>query len=170
MPRKPDCRTEVALCRVASPIGLLEIVSDGSAIVRLSLADPSAAPLAPADPLLRAAAEQLTAYFAGVQSEFSLPLAPAGTAFQLAVWDALLQIPRGEVRTYSEIAGSVGHPRAARAVGSACGKNPIPILIPCHRVVGKQFPYRYALGSDRKRFLLDLEAEIQHKEKDFTQP
>ena len=163
MPQKPDCRTEAALCRVASPIGLLEITSDGAAIIRLSLADPSAALLPPGDPLLRTAADQLTAYFSGTRSEFSLPLAPAGTAFQRAVWNAILQIPRGEVRTYSEIAGSVGHPRAARAVGSACGKNPIPILIPCHRVVGRQFPYRYALGSDRKRFLLDLEAGERNK-------
>lgn len=156
----------LAVCRVPSPLGVLELVSDGAAVVRLSLAGPADPPLPPRDPLLCAAAGQLAAYFAGRLTSFSLPLAPAGTAFQRAVWDALLQIPCGGTRTYGEIARSLGRPGAARAVGSACGKNPVPILIPCHRVVGARSPYHYALGPDRKRFLLGLEAEIQHKEKE----
>ena len=156
----------LAVCRVPSPLGVLELVSDGAAVVRLSLAGPADPLLPPLDPLLCAAAEQLAAYFAGRLTSFSLPLAPAGTTFQRAVWSAIRSIPCGGTRTYSEIAGSVGHPRAARAVGSACGKNPIPILIPCHRVVGARSPYHYALGPDRKRFLLGLEAEIHQQEKE----
>ena len=111
-------------------------------------------------PLLRAAREALLAYFAGERRDFDLPLAPAGTDFQRAVWDALRAIPYGQTRTYGEIAAAVGRPKAVRAVGQANHVNPLPIFIPCHRVVGKGGALtRYAGGLDLKRALLALEAE-----------
>ena len=111
-------------------------------------------------PLLRAAREALLAYFAGERRDFDLPLAPAGTDFQRAVWDALRAIPYGQTRTYGEIAAAVGRPKAVRAVGQANHVNPLPIFIPCHRVVGKNGALTgYAGGLDLKGALLALEAE-----------
>ena len=110
-------------------------------------------------PLLRAAREALLAYFAGERRDFDLPLAPAGTDFQRAVWDALRAIPYGQTRTYGEIAAAVGRPKAVRAVGQANHVNPLPIFIPCHRVVGKGGALTgYAGGLDLKRALLALES------------
>ena len=110
-------------------------------------------------PLLRAAREALLAYFAGERRDFDLPLAPAGTDFQRAVWDALRAIPYGQTRTYGEIAAAVGRPKAVRAVGQANHVNPLPIFIPCHRVVGKGGALTgYAGGLDLKGALLALEA------------
>ena len=109
-------------------------------------------------PLLRAAREALLAYFAGERRDFDLPLAPAGTDFQRAVWETLRAIPYGQTRTYGEIAAAVGRPRAVRAVGQANHVNPLPIFIPCHRVVGKGGALTgYAGGLDLKRALLALE-------------
>jgi len=109
-------------------------------------------------PLLRLAAGQLQEYFAGVRREFDLPLAPAGTAFQRSVWAALREIPWGETRSYSEIASAIGHPRACRAVGQANHRNPILILIPCHRVIGRDGSLTgYGAGIGMKRSLLELE-------------
>ena len=90
----------------------------------------------PAARLLREAAQQLREYFAGRRREFSLPLAPQGTAFQQQVWQALQRIPYGHTWSYAELARHIGRPQATRAVGAANGRNPIPILIPCHRVIG----------------------------------
>lgn len=110
-------------------------------------------------PLLRAAREALLAYFAGERRDFDLPLAPAGTDFQRAVWDALRAIPYGQTRTYGEIAAAVGRPKAVRAVGQANHVNPLPIFIPCHRVVGKGGALTgYAGGLDLKGALLALES------------
>ena len=110
-------------------------------------------------PLLRAAREALLAYFAGERRDFDLPLAPAGTDFQRAVWETLRAIPYGQTRTYGEIAAAVGRPRAVRAVGQANHVNPLPIFIPCHRVVGKGGALTgYAGGLDLKRALLALES------------
>lgn len=101
---------------------------------------------------------QLDAYFSGRLRRFGLPLAPHGTPFQRAVWDALLQIPYGETSGYGELAARIGRPGAARAVGMANGRNPISIVVPCHRVVGAGGALTgYAGGLDAKRFLLDLE-------------
>jgi methylated-DNA-[protein]-cysteine S-methyltransferase len=112
-----------------------------------------------ADPLLREASTQLTAYFQRQLKEFDLPLAPAGTPFQHRVWNQLLQIPYGETVTYGEIArrlGMAGH--AARAVGLANGRNPVPIVVPCHRVVGAAGKLTgYGGGIARKQVLLELE-------------
>ncbi|MBR0681776.1 methylated-DNA--[protein]-cysteine S-methyltransferase [Roseomonas eburnea] len=110
-------------------------------------------------PLLRQARDQLHDYFDGARAEFDLPLAPHGTAFQRKVWDALCTIPSGETRSYLDIAKQVGC-RAPRAIGQANGANPIPILIPCHRVVaadGSLGGYSGGEGEATKRYLLDLE-------------
>jgi len=111
-------------------------------------------------PLLQEAEEQLNEYFAGLRREFDLPLAPKGTPFQQAVWQQLLRIPYGEVRTYGQLAAALGKPGASRAVGSACHRNPLCILIPCHRVVGADGSLTgYAGGLDIKEYLLELEKQ-----------
>ena len=110
--------------------------------------------------LLQETEEQLNEYFAGVRREFDLPLAPRGTPFQQAVWQQLLRIPYGEVRTYGQLAAALGKPGASRAVGSACRRNPLCILIPCHRVVGADGSLTgYAGGLDIKEYLLELEKQ-----------
>ena len=148
-----------------SPIGELLLVGDGQALTGLYLIpDRPPAPAiradAPRDPdALRPAAEQLEAYFAGELTAFDLPLAPSGTPFQRAVWDALLTIPYGETVSYGEIARQIGDPSAVRAVGTANGRNPISIVIPCHRVIGADGSLTgYGGGLERKRALLALEA------------
>ncbi len=104
-------------------------------------------------------ADELLEYFAGTRTEFTVPLSPAGTDFQRAVWRALQGIPYGETRTYGEIAAAVGRPGAARAVGTANHRNPIPIIIPCHRVVGSNGQLcGFGGGLDLKRRLLELES------------
>lgn len=108
--------------------------------------------------ILKEAARQLQDYLAGKLREFDLPLAPAGTEFMQRVWESLRTIPYGETRSYQEIAQAVGHRKAARAVGLACNRNPIPIFIPCHRVIGAGGRLTgYRGGLDIKSHLLDLE-------------
>jgi methylated-DNA-[protein]-cysteine S-methyltransferase len=111
------------------------------------------------EPVLVRAREQLTAYFAGDRHEFDLPLAPAGTPFQLQVWAQLREIPYGTTISYGELARRVGDPHAARAVGLANGRNPIAIIVPCHRVVGASGALTgFGGGLACKRALIDLEA------------
>lgn len=108
----------------------------------------------------KAAVQQLQEYFAGTRSRFELPLDLQGTPFQKKVWTALCAIPHGETRSYGELAKSIGSPKAARAVGMANNKNPIAIIVPCHRVIGQNGALvGYAGGLDRKKALLDLESE-----------
>ena len=115
-------------------------------------------PASVASPLLDAAEAQLREYFAGTRRTFDLPLAPRGTAFQQRVWAALRAIPYGETRTYGELAAAIGSPSASRAVGMANHHNPIPIVIPCHRVIGANGTLTgYAGGLEIKRKLLALE-------------
>jgi len=119
---------------------------------------PLAAPERPDDPLLRDAAAQLADYFAGRSTGFDVPLDLHGTLFQRAVWHALLAIERGQTRRYADIARAVGSSSALRAVGAAIGKNPLSIVVPCHRVVGSDGTLTgYAGGIERKRSLLALE-------------
>ena len=107
------------------------------------------------------ATSQLREFMAGSRSRFELPLAPIGTPWQRAVWDALLAIPFGETTSYGEIARRLDRPSASRAVGMAVGRNPIGIVVPCHRVVGSNGALTgYAAGVDRKRWLLDLESRV----------
>jgi methylated-DNA-[protein]-cysteine S-methyltransferase len=109
-------------------------------------------------PLLRRAAEQLTAYFEGRRRTFSLPLAPVGTPFQRRVWAELIRIPWGSTISYSTLARRAERPRAIRAAGAANGRNPISIVVPCHRVVGKDGCLTgYGGGLEKKRALLELE-------------
>ena len=116
----------------------------------------------PAAHLLREAARQLREYFAGQRREFSLPLAPQGTAFQQQVWQALQRIPHGHTWSYAELARHIGRPKAMRAVGAANGRNPIPILIPCHRVIGADGSLvGFGGGLPTKVALLRLESD-QH--------
>ena len=97
-------------------------------------------------------------YFAGARREFDLPLAPKGTPFQKAVWAEMCRIPYGETRTYGQLAAAIGRPSACRAVGGACHSNPIAILQPCHRVVGRSGRLTgYAYGVEMKQYLLELE-------------
>jgi methylated-DNA-[protein]-cysteine S-methyltransferase len=108
--------------------------------------------------ILKEAAKQLKSYFAGELKEFSLPLEPTGTAFMKQVWAALCEIPCGRTASYREIAEKVGNPKAARAVGLANNRNPIPIFIPCHRVIGADGSLiGYRGGLEMKKKLLDLE-------------
>lgn len=152
---------------LASPLGplLLEYDADGVRALRYwpqgehPPAGTRDAPAA-ADALGRQLVRELDEYFAGARRDFSLPLAPAGTAFQQRVWRALREIPCGETRSYAALARRLGLPHAARAVGQANRANPLPILIPCHRVVaadGRLGGYLGADGLALKRWLLALE-------------
>ncbi len=140
-----------------SPIGPLTLTATGEALCGLSFAPPLNQESS-CCPLLLQAEEQLREYFAGQRRAFDLPLAPSGTPFQQAVWQALCRIPYGEVRTYAQIAREIGRPRACRAVGMANHCNPIAIIIPCHRVIGADGSLTgYAGGLETKRALLTLE-------------
>ncbi|ENM5743036.1 methylated-DNA--[protein]-cysteine S-methyltransferase [Vibrio metoecus] len=109
-------------------------------------------------PILNNVIQQLDEYFSGQRTQFELPLAANGTAFQQSVWHALCKIPYGESWSYQQVAEAIGNPKAVRAVGLANGKNPISIIVPCHRVVGKSGKLTgYAGGLERKAFLLELE-------------
>ena len=116
------------------------------------------APDRPDDPLLRRAIEQFKRYFGGSKEGFDLPLDLLGTPFQRDVWQALLRIPLGTTQTYGAIARAVGTPQAVRAVGAAVGKNPLGVIVPCHRVIGSNGALTgYAAGLERKTALLELE-------------
>lgn len=137
--------------------GLLSIGFDGD---RYSPPQDPAWIRDPAWPLLRRAAAQLDAYFSGTLEAFDLPLAPAGTPFQKTVWKAIEGVPRGATISYAELARRAGHPGSARAAGAATGRNPLAIVVPCHRIVGSDGSLTgYAGGLDRKRALLALELE-----------
>lgn len=142
---------------VETPIGpLLLSAADG----RLSgIAFDSSAEARSTEPLFLDAEAQLHAYFAGELERFELPLAPRGSAFQHSVWEALREIPYGSTTTYSELAAALGRPSACRAVGAANGRNPLPVIVPCHRVIGAAGELTgYGGGLQRKRLLLALEA------------
>lgn len=144
-----------------SPVGPLTLISNGAALTDLQFENPRY-PYAPApagnDGVLDEARRQLNAYFAGKLRAFDLPLAPKGTPFQQRVWAALLTIPYGATRTYGQQAAAIGSPQASRAVGLANGRNPISIIIPCHRVIGSNGGLTgYGGGVERKQRLLELE-------------
>lgn len=141
------------------PIGTVGLMDDGQGLSRVFLRRDGLAPAQEGEtPLTRRAAAELGEYFAGARKSFTVPLSPHGTAFQLAVWQALRDIPYGRTRTYGEIAAAVGRPRAARAVGMANHDNPLLIFTPCHRVVGKNGSLTgFACGLEVKARLLELE-------------
>ncbi|HVC53285.1 MAG TPA: methylated-DNA--[protein]-cysteine S-methyltransferase [Stellaceae bacterium] len=137
-----------------SPVGRLIIAEEDEAIVAIGWGDLSAASNSP---LLAESELQLRAYFAGSLTRFDLPLNPTGSPFEISVWQQMRQIPYGETRCYGELAAALCS--AARAVGGACGRNPIPIVIPCHRVLGKSGlgGYSGSGGLATKKALLALE-------------
>ncbi len=139
------------------PLCTLKITADDTAVTGVQRAEACAQ--AQPNALTRAAAEAITAYLSGSRLA-ELPLRPAGTAFEQAVWQALRQIPHGRTRCYADIAAAIGRPASTRAVGRAIGKNPILLFIPCHRVIGKDGSLTgFSAGLDLKRFLLELEQE-----------
>ena len=148
---------------VDSPIGALTLVAEGEALTGLYFSEAARRLGGPAhgprvERGFEAARDQLAEYFAGERQQFDLPLAPQGTVFQQRVWALLRAIPYGETRTYGGLARDLGNAGLAREVGSANGRNPLPIIIPCHRVIGAGGKLvGYGGGLDRKRFLLDLE-------------
>ncbi|MEM9256455.1 MAG: methylated-DNA--[protein]-cysteine S-methyltransferase [Pseudomonadota bacterium] len=145
-----------------SPIGKLRLLSNGNQLVRIEFQtqyhlDP--ADTEANDSALAACYAQLDEYFAGRRETFDVPMAPEGTAFQRQVWEALKTIPYGHTRSYSDVARQIGRDRAVRAVGAANGRNPIPVIVPCHRVIGSDGKLTgFAGGLEAKRSLLRLEA------------
>ena len=153
-------------CQIDSPLGALLLAASpaglsGAWFVEGQRDTPDPAPWAhqPEHPILLRAAQQLNDYFAGQRHAFDLPLdLRAGTAFQQAVWQALLAIPFGQHTSYGALAQAIGRPRAVRALGAAVGRNPVSIIVPCHRVLGADGSLTgYAGGLTRKTALLDLE-------------
>jgi methylated-DNA-[protein]-cysteine S-methyltransferase len=147
-----------------SPIGLIKIQADEKTLTSLQLIDGNRSSVSEesssgaASIIIKETVRQLDEYFAGKRKRFELPLSPQGTAFQQQVWEQLQEIPYGKTISYAQLAQSVNNPKACRAVGSANGKNPIAIIIPCHRVIAADGGLGgYAYGLDVKKQLLELE-------------
>ena len=149
--------------QLETPVGPLTVTATEKAVtaIRFGTQVPEGSTRctgAEATPLLRRAAEEIGDYFAGSRRRFTLPLAPEGTPFQQKVWEALRSIPYGETRTYKQIAIQIGHNQSFRAVGMANNRNPIVVVVPCHRVIGYDGKLTgYAGGLDVKERLLELE-------------
>ena len=141
---------------VPTPIGRFLLEAEDGVLVRALPCGQIDQPQNPCA-LLQEAAQQLQAYFAGTLQRFSIPLAPEGTAFSQAVWQALTRIPYGQTWTYGQLAEKIGHPGAARTVGSAAGRNPCLIFVPCHRLVAANGLGGFAYGLEMKKKLLKLE-------------
>jgi len=165
---KPPARYDAEMwrCEVDSPVGRMTLVGgDGGLRAILWPGDFGVRVTFPEvveagkPPILSEAARELDDYFEGARREFSVPLDPVGTSFQRTVWAALVDIPHGQTSTYRAMAGKIGKPAAVRAVGAANGRNPISIMVPCHRLVGSNgLLTGYAGGLETKRWLLDHEA------------
>jgi methylated-DNA-[protein]-cysteine S-methyltransferase len=147
---------------VDSPIGPLSLAADEVGVCGLGFGATPGVDLVPPAGALAAAAEQLADYFAGTRTDFELPLSVRrGSEFERAVWHRMTTIPYGETETYGEVAAVVGDSGAARAVGVACNRNPIGIIVPCHRIVGAGGKLvGFGGGLPAKRFLLELEAGV----------
>lgn len=156
--------SEIFWTCLESPLGPLHLVAAGAALSAVHLSNEPWTPRGRERgdwPTLRDAAAQLGEYFRGSRRRFDLPLGPEGTPWQRTVWSALAAIPFGETRSYGELAAAVGRPTAARAVGAANGKNPLAIIVPCHRVIGSDRRLvGYAGGLANKEWLLDHEARL----------
>ena len=164
----------VTFTRVPSPVGELVLAASGTALtgVYFSTSRHGPPPIeraawmeddgrGPAGEFLARTRQELAEYFAGTRRTFDVPLDPPGTAFQRRVWDALRAIPYGTTLSYSELARRLGDLQATRAVGAANGRNPIPIIVPCHRVVGANGALTgFGGGLDRKRWLLEHEGAL----------
>lgn len=162
----------VTWCFIDSPIGPLRLAADDHGLCLIGFPPPR--PLNPArgeswtegrHPLLDAAATQLADYFAGRSHAFDLPLSPRGTDFQRKVWRELSRIPYGTTISYGQLAQRVGDARASRAVGAANGRNPLPIVVPCHRVIGADGSLTgFGGGLPAKQFLLRLEGALPQRD------
>jgi methylated-DNA-[protein]-cysteine S-methyltransferase len=160
--------------RIASPIGELVLTASDTGLIGVYFPTSRHGPpplenadwveddgRRPASPILARARRQLEEYFAGTRTTFDVPLAPTGTPFEQRVWEALRAIPYGTTTSYGVLARQLGDPRATRAVGAANGRNPIPIIVPCHRVVGARGELTgFGGGIDRKRWLLEHEGVL----------
>ncbi len=172
--RVPSAHDErIEFCGLPTPLGTLRLAATATGLREIAFADPTGAlraapsdwkeaaidpPEGPAAEWLARSALQLEEYFSGQRESFELRLAPQGTTFQRAVWRLLCGIPFGATTSYGEIASQLGRPTASRAVGAANGRNPIPIVVPCHRVIGRNGNLTgYAGGLATKEFLLELE-------------
>jgi methylated-DNA-[protein]-cysteine S-methyltransferase len=151
--------------RIATPLGPMLAVAQDAVLVALDFVDAKYAPMIdpawtedPAWPALRECAAQVAEYFAGERGRFDLPLAPRGTPFQRRVWQEIAKVPYGATITYSELARRAGRPGSARAAGAATGRNPLALVVPCHRIVAADGALTgYAGGLARKARLLELE-------------
>lgn len=145
-----------------SPVGILEIKSTDDHITQLQFKDSAGTSSETMTQVMKECISQLDEYFSGTRQNFTLSLAPEGTHFQQSVWNALQTIPYGQTISYKQLAEKVGNPKACRAVGNANGKNPIAIIIPCHRVIaGDNSLGGYAGGLDTKTTLLRLEGDVR---------
>ncbi len=156
---------EIYRAEMDSPVGKLFLEFDAEALIRIKTTEPrgttAALKKANENEILSLAVKELGAYFCGELKEFSIPVKPAGTEFQMKVWQALCDIPYGETCSYKEIAEAIGSPGACRAVGMANNRNPIWIIIPCHRVIGADGSLvGYGGGLDAKEKLLKSEKAI----------
>jgi methylated-DNA-[protein]-cysteine S-methyltransferase len=149
--------------RFKTPLGTMEVTADRSGLRELRFVNPSRPRISeahcrPGGKLVDRAAAELAEYFAGLRQRFDLRVAPVGSSFDQELWRALSEVPFGATVTYGELAARIGRPRAARAVGAGMHRNPIAIVIPCHRVIGNHDRLvGYAAGLERKRWLLALE-------------
>ena len=149
----------MTFCTIATPIGVLRICEENGAICAIDFTTDDLCP--PKTPLLAEAVRQLEAYFAGTLTEFDLPLRMEGTPFRLRCWEALRSIPYGETISYGEQARRIGQPKATRAVGGANHRNPVCIIVPCHRVIGANGALTgYGEGVDMKEWLLRHEQRV----------
>jgi len=154
---------EIRYRTTPSPVGFITVAGDGAAVTGLRMEDQAYPPAAAAawvrdDTAFEDVVDQLDEYFAGTRTEFDVTLRLVGTEFQRRVWSALLEIPYGQTISYGELARRIGQPSASRAVGLANGRNPVGIIVPCHRVIGADGSLTgYGGGIARKRALLDLE-------------
>lgn len=146
---------------INTKIGSIAIIEEDDKIIKININEKEENEITRKETvLLKETEKQIREYFEGKRKTFDVPLNPKGTNFMKNIWTALQDIPYGEVRTYQQIAEKVGNPKASRAVGMANHRNPIPIIIPCHRVIGSNGKLvGYALGMDIKRFLLEWEKE-----------
>lgn len=165
----PSPTVPAHLTRIESPIGRIELTSDGTSITSLAIERDGRLPHdgqpSNSTAVLDAAVSQLGEYFAGARRDFDLPVSMVGTDFQRSVWRELAEIPYGEVVSYGEIGLATGRPTAGRAVGGAVGANPVPIIVPCHRVLasnGRITGYSGGNGIPTKAWLLDHEG-IGHR-------
>lgn len=143
---------------IDSPIGKIAVFAENEKLIRLDLKTKERADSVITEKVLFEAEKQLFEYFSGKRKTFELEYEFSGTEFQKSVWQELLKIPFGKTKTYGEIAKEIGKPKAGRAVGSACNKNPLPIIVPCHRVIGKNGKLTgFACGTEIKEWLLDHE-------------